>query len=51
MVDHDPLRIHGLGKAVVNTGTVSWQLRDSERVITGNAELLAQKHFLIGITR
>jgi hypothetical protein len=40
-----------LGKAVVNTGTVLWQLRDSEHVITGNAELLAQKHFLIGITR
>jgi hypothetical protein len=28
-----------------------WQLRDSERMIAGNAELLAQAHFLIGITR
>jgi hypothetical protein len=28
-----------------------WQLRDSERMIAGNAELLAQTHFLIGITR
>jgi glycosyltransferase involved in cell wall biosynthesis len=36
---------------MINTGTTPWQLRDSERVITGNAELLAQKQFLIGITR
>ena len=28
-----------------------WQLRDSERMIAGNAGLLAQTHFLIGITR
>ena len=32
-------------------GTGSWQLRDCERIITGNAGLLGQKHFLIGITR
>ena len=31
--------------------TGSWQLRDCERLITGNAGLLGQKHFLIGITR
>ena len=36
---------------MLNTGTSTWQLRDSERMIVGNAELLAQKHFLIGITR
>ena len=28
-----------------------WQLRASERLITGNEGLLGQKHFLIGITR
>jgi hypothetical protein len=32
-------------------GTGSWQLRDCERIIIGNAGLLGQKHFLIGITR
>ena len=31
--------------------SIVWQLRDSERMITGNAALLTQKHFLIGITR
>jgi Glycosyl transferase family 2 len=36
---------------VVDTGATPWQLRDCERIIAGNAELLAQKHFLIGITR
>ena len=29
----------------------SWQLRDSERIITGNEELLGQKHLLVGLTR
>jgi hypothetical protein len=29
----------------------TWQLRDSERMLVGNAELLARKHFLVGITR
>jgi glycosyltransferase involved in cell wall biosynthesis len=28
-----------------------WQLRDSERIITGNAALLGAKHFLVGLTR
>ena len=36
---------------MVKTGTTSWQLRDCERIIAGNAELLAQRHFLIAITR
>src|SRR6266702_4557685 len=36
---------------MVNTVTTSWQLLDSERIVAGNAELLAQRHFLIGITR
>src|SRR4249919_3950674 len=35
---------------MVNAGT-PWKLRDSEWMIANNAELLAQKHFLIGITR
>ena len=29
----------------------SWQLRDSERIITGNDELLGRKHLLVGLTR
>src|SRR5689334_21725631 len=33
------LRIYGRGNAVANTGTTPWQLRDSERMIVGNAEL------------
>jgi hypothetical protein len=51
VVNHDPLRVYGLGKTVVNTDTAPWQLRDSEQMIAGNAELLARKHFLIGMTR
>ena len=31
--------------------TDSWQLRDGEQVIAGNAGLLGRRHFLIGITR
>jgi glycosyltransferase involved in cell wall biosynthesis len=31
--------------------TGRWQLRDCERIITGNTGLLGQKHFLIGTTR
>jgi hypothetical protein len=31
--------------------TGSWSLRDSERVITGNAALLGRKHLLVGLTR
>jgi glycosyltransferase involved in cell wall biosynthesis len=29
----------------------SWQLRDGERIMTGNSELLGRHHFLIGTTR
>jgi Glycosyl transferase family 2 len=50
-LEHDRLRNYGQARAVINTGPTPWQLRDSERMIAGNAELLAQKHFLIGITR
>jgi glycosyltransferase involved in cell wall biosynthesis len=32
-------------------GTCRWQLRDSERIIAGNASFLDQKHLLVGITR
>jgi hypothetical protein len=39
------------GNAVVSTGATPWQLRDSERIIAGNAELLSHKHLLVGITR
>ena len=28
-----------------------WQLRDCERIVTGNAALLGQDHMLIGVTR
>jgi Glycosyl transferase family 2 len=45
------LQISDRGNMVVDTGTTHWRLRDSERVIVGNAELLAHKHFLVGITR
>jgi Glycosyl transferase family 2 len=34
-----------------NPGPSRWQLRDCEQIIAGNAALLDQKHFLIGITR
>ena len=36
---------------MVDRGATPWQLRDSERMIAGNAGLLAQTHLLIGITR
>jgi hypothetical protein len=39
------------GAAVIELSTGNWQLRDCEQIITGNARLLGQKHFLIGITR
>ncbi len=29
----------------------NWQLRDSERIIDGNRELLGEKHLLVGMTR
>jgi glycosyltransferase involved in cell wall biosynthesis len=32
-------------------GTHHWQLRDSERIVTGNAALLGRKHFLVALTR
>ena len=31
--------------------TSNWQLRDRERIIAGNAALLEQRHFLVGVTR
>src|SRR4051812_42055215 len=48
---HYHRRIRGQGDTVANACITPWQLRHSERTITGTAELLAQKHFLIGITR
>jgi glycosyltransferase involved in cell wall biosynthesis len=36
---------------LIEPSASSWQLRDCERIITGNAGLLGRKHFLIGITR
>jgi glycosyltransferase involved in cell wall biosynthesis len=32
-------------------GKRNWQLRDSERIVTGNAALLGRKHFLVGLSR
>ena len=51
VLDHDRLPIYGQGNAVANTDTTPWQLRDSERMIVGNAGLLTQQHLLIGMTR
>jgi hypothetical protein len=36
---------------VIEPSASRWQLRDCERIITGNAGLLGRKHFLMGITR
>src|SRR5207245_7851071 len=36
---------------VTEPSASSWQLRDGEQIITGNAGLLGRKQFLIGITR
>src|SRR5215467_3155797 len=36
---------------MITAGLGSWRLRNSERIITGNTELLGRKHFLIGSTR
>jgi glycosyltransferase involved in cell wall biosynthesis len=36
---------------MITAGVGSWQLRNRERIIMGNTELLDQKHFLIGSTR
>jgi hypothetical protein len=36
---------------VIRTGTGNWQLRDSERIIKGNAALLGHKHLLVAMTR
>jgi len=33
------------------TGTGNWQLREQERIVTGNGALLGRKHFLVGLTR
>jgi hypothetical protein len=36
---------------VIIPATGIWQLRDCERIVTGNAALLGQDHMLIGVTR
>jgi hypothetical protein len=36
---------------VIATQRGTWQLRDSERIITGNEALLGRKHLLVGMTR
>jgi glycosyltransferase involved in cell wall biosynthesis len=33
------------------TGRRNWQLRDSERIVTGNEALLGKNHVLLGLTR
>jgi hypothetical protein len=35
----------------MSAGTRNWQLRDSERIVTGGAALLDRKHLLVGLTR
>ena len=35
----------------MTTGTSSWQLRDSERLIPGNEALLGREHLLVAMTR
>jgi hypothetical protein len=35
----------------MSAGTRNWQLRDSERIVTGSAALLDRKHLLVGLTR
>jgi glycosyltransferase involved in cell wall biosynthesis len=35
----------------MSAGTRNWQLRDSERIVTGKAALLDRKHLLVGLTR
>ena len=32
-------------------GNSDWQLRDTERIVTGNERLLGKKHLLVGLTR
>jgi len=51
LIDHHGVKISLGVMAVIMPGTASWQLRDCERIITGNTGLLSQKHFLIGSTR
>jgi len=36
---------------MMTADTSNWQLRDSERIITGNEALLGQKHLLVAMTR
>ncbi|MEX1060288.1 MAG: hypothetical protein WED13_04645, partial [Methyloceanibacter sp.] len=36
---------------MIATPRGTWQLRDTERIITGNKALLGQKHLLVGMTR
>jgi hypothetical protein len=35
----------------MTTAIGNWQLRDSERIVTGNEALLKRKHLLVGLTR
>lgn len=35
----------------MTTGTSSWQLRDSERIVKGNEALLGREHLLVAMTR
>jgi len=39
------------GAVVITPAPGIWQLRDCERIVTGNAALLDQDHLLIGVTR
>ena len=32
-------------------GNSDWQIRDTERIITGNRALLGEKHLLVAMTR
>ncbi len=36
---------------MIAAGTSTWQLRDTERIVTGNEALLGQKHLLVAMTR
>ena len=36
---------------MIATHSSNWQIRDTERIITGNRELLGETHLLVGMTR
>jgi glycosyl transferase family 2 len=44
-------RISHRSEVMIMPGTSGWQLREGERILTCNASLINQKHFLIGLTR